>query len=273
MGYKVTIGTRQKSAVCVVGCGGTGSFISEGLCRILPPEMPLLLIDHDRVEPRNLKRQNFYIGDLAKFKAQALGERLSRLYRRGVAYSVLPYKRDLLHTRLPGIGYSMNAALIIGCVDNVSARHRLSELQYDDWWIDSGNSYQSGQVLIGNTTSKDLLKNCFDEGLQLVNRLPAPNIQLPGLMAPNVTPEPSRSCAEAVESEDQSPVINQIMANLVLDMVYKLLRGELSIMGAYIDLESGTLSTVPADPVTVARMISVKVDTLMVSKKSIKIHK
>lgn len=266
MGYKITLGNRDRRVICLIGCGGTGSFVAEGLCRILPQDQTLLLIDYDRVEQRNLIRQHFYPGDLGKFKSQALAERLSRLYHRRIAYGVSPYDREALHMSM-GMGYSVPAALIIGCVDNPSARTKLKDLQYDDWWIDAGNSYQSGQVLLGNTTDKEFLNNCFDEGLQLVNRLPAPNIQQPSLLLPNVSPKPVPSCAEAIEAEEQSPVINQAMATLVLDMVYKLGRGELDIMASYIDLGSGTLSTVPADPVTVARMISVKVDTLMLNRR------
>ena len=70
-------------------------------------------------------------------------------------------------------------------------------------------------------------------------------------------------CAEAVAANDQSPVINQAMATLVLQFMYLILNGQLTWMGAYIDLEAGTLVPVPAEPVTVARMFGVKVDTLI----------
>ena len=73
-------------------------------------------------------------------------------------------------------------------------------------------------------------------------------------------------CAEAVLAEEQSPVINQSMAALVLEFMYLLLQGRLSWMGAYIDMEAGTLQTVPAEPEIVARMLGVKVDTLIIGK-------
>lgn len=266
MEYKIALGTRQERVVVVAGCGGTGGFVAEGLCRILPESTSILLIDHDRVEPPNLKRQNFYPGDVGKFKSQALAERLSQLYKRKIGYSIIPYDRDLIN-RSVGFGMAIHSAIIIGCVDNPAARTKLTDLHYDDWWIDSGNGFHSGQVLIGNTIQKELLKTCFDEGLQLVNRLPAPSMQLPGLLAPIVSPVPRRNCAEAVEAEEQSPVINQVMATLVLDFVWKLLRGELTWMGVYIDMESGTLSPVTADPVTVARMLRVRLDSLYVHEK------
>ncbi|MBA7575827.1 hypothetical protein ES708_17663 [subsurface metagenome] len=53
------------------------------------------------------------------------------------------------------------------------------------------------------------------------------------------------------------------MATLVLDFMYRLLKGTLTWMGTYINMDAGTLQTVPAEPVTVARMCGVKVENLM----------
>ncbi len=251
--------------VVVVGCGGTGGFVAEGLCRLLDYNTDLLLIDHDRVEPHNLMRQNFFAGDVWKFKSQALAERLSKMYGRKIGYSIYPYERERLKRGSDNI--------IIGCVDSAAARRDISKLTWDDWWLDAGNGFHSGQVLIGNMTKMEgatLLPahstECFDEETMKVYRLPAPSLQCPDLLIPT-EPKPRRDCAQAVEAESQSPVINQAMATLVLDFMFKLLRKELTWMGAYLDLEAGTLSTVPAEPITVARMMGVKVDTLMIKKK------
>ena len=47
--------------ITVVGCGGTGGFVAEGLCRLFQGrQATIVLVDHDRVEPHNLLRQNFY---------------------------------------------------------------------------------------------------------------------------------------------------------------------------------------------------------------------
>ncbi|MCK4783123.1 MAG: ThiF family adenylyltransferase, partial [Desulfobacteraceae bacterium] len=91
MSYKVSpMGLPPDYRTLVVGCGGTGSFVAEGLCRILGSDHPLLLIDHDRVEPHNLRRQNYFEQDVGKFKSQALAERLALRYGRRIAYSVYP---------------------------------------------------------------------------------------------------------------------------------------------------------------------------------------
>ena len=94
-----------------------------------------------------------------------------------------------------------------------------------------------------------------------------PTLQQPDLLTPVPTTETQDlDCAEAVEANIQSPVINQAMASLVLEFVQRLLSGKLTWMGAYLDLEMGTLRSVAADPKTVARMVGVRVDQLMCKK-------
>ena len=265
MSYTVTLtDSMDAPKIVVVGCGGTGGFVVEGLCRLLAnSDLDLLLVDHDRVEPHNLLRQNFFEGDVGKFKSQALAERMARQYGRPVGYSVYPYDRDLLN-EATGIGMRQIKGIIIGCVDNADARRSIAErIQWGDWWLDAGNGHQSGQVLIGNTSSVDGLQEAFEEKGQTVAHLPVPSLQLPALLHPPTKPVTRElDCAEEVEDEEQSPTINQMMATLVLEFMYRLLKGTLTWMGTYIDLEAGTLSTVPAEPETVARMFGLKVATL-----------
>jgi PRTRC genetic system ThiF family protein len=249
-----------KGLVMLVGCGGTGGFLAEGLCRLLPKEYRLALVDHDRVEESNLGRQNFYSQDLGRFKAQVLAERLSLNFNREIFYDIKPVEEMSVADR---------GKLTIGCVDNPKAREMLQYAGYNiggrfsyskigGWYIDAGNSEHSGQVLIGNCLLRELHKPF---GKDRCYRLPLPQIQQPALLAPQV--KKRRNCAEAVRDDEQSPVINQAMAALLLQMVYRLINGELDYMAQYIDLEAGTLSTVPAEPETVARMLGVKVTSLV----------
>ncbi len=263
----------QSYSILVVGCGGTGGFVAEGLCRLLSgSDIPLMLIDHDRVEPHNLIRQNFYAGDVGKFKSQALAERLSLQFRQRIGFSVYPYMNDLIGEDYGG-GLMRPAVqgLIIGCVDNAEARRTIGRtLHFGNWWLDAGNGLSSGQVLLGNAKDRDELQGAFNKDSGEVYRLPIPTRQLPSLLAPPTKRKPdNRDCAEAVASEEQGPVINQAIAMLVLEFVHRMLTGTLTWMGAYIDLGAGTLQTVPAEPETVARMCGVKVDTLMFTDCSI----
>ena len=273
MSYIVSLEDMHKAPeIAVVGCGGTGGFVAEGLCRVLKNyDLHLMLVDPDRVEPHNLLRQNFFAGDVGKFKSQVLAERLATQYGRRIGYTVNPYDADMFDKKWGGGMISKALSVfVIGCVDNALARRSIAHKGADEvafrrrWWLDAGNGFASGQVLIGNTGTAGGLDEAFHEQDHTVTKLPLPSLQLPSLLAPLPKAKvPARDCAEAIDVEGQSPTINQAIAVLVLDFMQRLLKGTLTNMGAYLDLDAGTLQMVPADPVTVARMCSVKVERLM----------
>ena len=271
MTYTVSLASNDRPKLVIVGCGGTGSLVAEGFCRLLiNSDLTLMLVDFDRVEPHNLLRQNFFAGEVGKFKSQALAERLSRQYGRKIGYSVMPYERDLFDEPMgAGMYHKAMSLIIIGCVDTPEARRSIADSMssnWNNWWLDAGNGHHSGQVLLGNTGKLDGLKESFDIASHSVTRLPLPSLQLPALLIPPVEQTKPRDCAEAIEDDEQSPTINQAMAMLVVDFTYRLLIGRLTNMGAYIDLDAGTLQTVPATPATVARMCGLKVSELMANK-------
>ena len=136
--------------ITVIGCGGTGGFVAEGLCRLFQGrKATIVLVDHDRVEPHNLLRQNFYAEDVGKFKSKALADRLARAYRRPVGYSVYPFREEESRPngqRYPGLP-AYGDSLIIGCADNAAARRAMAETLPGDprrWLIDAGNDTNWG---------------------------------------------------------------------------------------------------------------------------------
>jgi tRNA A37 threonylcarbamoyladenosine dehydratase len=55
MTYTVSLANNDRPKLVVVGCGGTGSLVAEGLCRLLiNNDLTLMLVDFDRVESHNL---------------------------------------------------------------------------------------------------------------------------------------------------------------------------------------------------------------------------
>lgn len=261
--------TRYGFTVTVVGCGGTGGFVANDLCRLLPLYARLALVDHDRVEERNLSRQDFLGEELGQFKSEALAKRLARRYDRPIAYSTSPIA--LTQISYPG--------LVIGCVDNGLARRdiaqRLSERsslgwvvgysaalppelqsgpqrQTDLWWVDAGNGENYGQVLIGNAGGAD-----FDLGKGIAYALPLPTIQRPDLLTQI---PPQDDCAQIA---DQGPTINQTMAALVVEVVRKIIDGSCPWMQLYIDMEAGTLHPILATPEAVERIVGIKKRKMM----------
>ena len=248
---------NQSLRVCVVGTGGTGGFVAEGLCRLLPADDVLLLVDHDRVEEPNLVRQNFYKNELGMLKSEALARRLSAKFYRRVAYFTSPI--SILET-LPEI--------IIGCVDNGMARRDIADKiikqcnpptsLYRGWWVDAGNGRNFGQVLIGNCPNAHI-KKTFEPKTEICYGLPLPTEQRPDLL---LELPPAPACAEAVARDEQSPTINQCMASLVLEVVRRILEGTCPWMQLSLDMDTGTLTPTLATPENVAAMLRMNVRSL-----------
>ena len=234
-------------AIIVVGCGGTGGFVADGLARMLPPIIGLILIDMDIVEERNLNRQSFTNADIGLYKSEALAKRLAGKYQRPVQYSVLP------------VGAAdLPKGIVVGCVDNGLARQAIANRIHDgQWWVDSGNGTNFGQILIGNSKIEKLRPSFTAD---LCVRLPLPTIQQPALL----TQIPRRrSCAEAVAADDQSPTINQAMGALVLEVVRRIIAGTCPWMQLYLDQDAGTLTPTMATPETVSRLTGTKISKLI----------
>ena len=232
---------RYSFSVTLVGCGGTGGFVAEGLCRILPSHANLVLVDHDRVEERNLLRQCFARDDLGQFKSEVLARRLSKRFERAISYTTMPVA--LLEIELPG--------LVIGCVDNGLARRDIEEAVKDKlcspsghagWWVDAGNGDNYGQVLIGDAHRLNL---CRPDG-DTYHFLPLPTIQRPDLLRQM---PPARDCAAI--AEEQGPTINLAMAVLVIEVVRRIIAGTCHWMQLYLDMEAGMLIPVLATPETI----------------------
>jgi PRTRC genetic system ThiF family protein len=243
------------ASIVLVGCGGTGGFLATAIARLLQGrDAELCLVDHDRVAPVNLGRQAFSHADLDRFKAEVLAERLARDLGMSVSYSVLPYDvglhRDFFNARA-------RLALVVGAVDNAAARREIARtLEYGQvLWLDCGNGYNSGQVLLGNALSANDLHGSFQLETDTCFALPAPSLQRPDLMVAPPQPREDPNCAVAVERAEQSATINQTMAALAAAYVERLLNGTCSWMATYLDMELGSVQTVSAEPERVASLI------------------
>ena len=129
------------ATIVLVGCGGTGGFLAEAVCRLLIGiRSRLYLVDPDRVEPHNVARQAFDLSDVGRFKSEVLALRLARRFQREVGYSVLPYDREL-HARVFGDAPG-DLRLVIGCVDNAAARRAIAETLDVPTW----NTSRAGRV-------------------------------------------------------------------------------------------------------------------------------
>ena len=244
-------GYNPELNVELIGCGGTGAYVAEQVCR-LQQQMPgrLTLIDHDLVEPHNLLRQNFLPADIDKPKSKVLAERLSNAFQRKIEYSTTKLTTKTVNQSQY---HSRSNTIMVGCVDNAAARAAMHlEISRSSclWLIDSGNDSNWGQILIGNQFQQRRQSH-QDETCY---KAPAPLLQRPDLLETPDQPEPTpQDCAEAVINQDQSPVINQVMASLVVQTLFLIKTAACTYMALYIDLPNGSVRPVPASQENIKR--------------------
>jgi hypothetical protein len=118
-------------------------------------------------------------------------------------------------------------------------------------WIDCGNSLDSGQVCLGDSNIKKEVQRCIDSGQY--THLPNAALLFPQLLEPEPTPEPKRiptaSCAELVETGDQSLLINDAVGIVAGEYLYKLLN-HLAVYSflTYIDTASLSIRSLSITP-------------------------
>ncbi|PSB07123.1 thiamine biosynthesis protein ThiF [Pleurocapsa sp. CCALA 161] len=239
--------------IYVVGCGGTGSFLIPHLCRIANflnetgRQIDLTLIDFDRIEEKNLYRQNFCQAELGYNKAQALAMRYKTMFPK----LTIAARSD----SIDAIEFTTyKPSLIVGCVDNARARASIEELMIQHasmfahgvtkkpcWWLDCGNSYTHGQVAIGNWDSVELDDYVLEPATCI--RLPLPTIQYPELLLQQVDEDEDISCAEQALLNGQSLNINSQMAIVAGEMIHQLLNSQLKRMQVEVDIFRGSVSS------------------------------
>lgn len=235
-------------AICLVGCGGTGSSLLTQLGRIHyaltkldHPGLMVRVFDPDSVSTSNIGRQLFSSSDIGMNKAQVLTSRLNRFY--GTDW--LSFPSELITEEI-------KSNILITCVDTVSARKEIyaqikKYIGYAEsfhmvppyklyYWMDTGNTRDGGQVILG-TTQK--IKQPKKSAFETLDQLPDIFDHHPDL-ADHENGEvqgPTCSVAEALTRQDL--FINTLIAQFAGKMIFDLLNDRMTIYnGAYINLAS-----------------------------------
>ncbi|GET37713.1 ThiF family adenylyltransferase [Microseira wollei] len=222
-----------------VGCGGTGGFLAPMLARLIFALEKVginasgILVDFDNVETVNVPRQNFCEADISFNKADVLATRYNLAYGIKLGAIASPFNATIVKRQ-----YS-KLIIVIGCVDNATARSELAkslepDFYYDSsqlpqvWWLDCGNfgeGIPAGQVLLGSTNQFDPQK-AFNNPTNpnFCINLPSPILQHPELLVsqPEELSTPHICCAEIAKRNAQSLFINQRVAAEAIEMLSQL---------------------------------------------------
>lgn len=240
----INVGRIDHVNVILAGCGGTGSFLALHLARLAwhareqhAIDVHLTFVDPDRIEAKNIGRQNFVPAEIGLRKAERLA------HRYGLAFGLsVRFYNDWLHpNHVDGRHRYRDGRLhvLVGAVDNAAARKDIDSIVAGWggrlWWLDCGNHDLAGQVLLGNAD----VSGPAISPLGFCTRLPLPSIQHPELV--EEAPPPLISCADAALADVQSLMVNQQVAGWAASYLYRLIISQdLDTYATYFDLRAGS---------------------------------
>lgn len=139
--------TFRKKVICV-GCGGSTHFL-ETLARCGIGRF--VLLDGDRFEKVNIATQGAYLGDVGKYKADVIRERILQIHPDAEVTAVKCFLNDTLTDEafafLTGIQNDMpKDVLLCGCTDDFYAQDRCAKLA-----MRFGVPYLAAQIFAGGT--------------------------------------------------------------------------------------------------------------------------
>lgn len=242
---------REIKHILIVGLGGTGSQLARSIARMIydmrsrrlaTPE--LSFIDPDAVSMKNVGRQMFAAADVGHNKAEVLARRFNAAL--GLEISWLPESFDA-DRHIGTESWQGRSFLVCGAVDNHLARRALAKRD-GVLWIDCGNHFSAGQVVIGTTKDRLVVRKELKHAKSSaeINVLPNAAALFPALLEPEATTEPEVSCADLVALGEQHLLINDLIAGVAAGYVYKLLhRQPITTFISYVDLDLMNVRSVP----------------------------
>jgi hypothetical protein len=117
-----TLEILSKLSVGIVGCSGTGSIVLELLARL--GIHAFVLVDHDRVEERNLNRiVNSKRTDIGKYKVEVLAKAIQSI---GFGTDILPLALNIFDPKAANA--ITECDVVFGCMDTAEGRHLLNRI-------------------------------------------------------------------------------------------------------------------------------------------------
>lgn len=231
--------------VLLVGVGGTGSEVLDGLARLHmgltavghPAGLEVTVMDADTVSTANIGRQRFAPCDVGQNKAVTLVSRYNLFY--GLAWEGLPLDLEDIESA------TRRQDIVVTCVDRASVRTKLGQwaasrrAHYgeESLWLDFGNGRTTGQVVLGHlmcpSDAKLRLPNVFDLYPELA-----------GMRDEDGGP----SCSMAAALREQDLFVNK-WAALGVGLLWQLLTsGSLDRHGFFFDSAALSVNPLRVDP-------------------------
>lgn len=236
-------------SINLIGAGGTGSQVLTALARMNQalialnhPGLMVRVFDDDKVERANLARQLFTTSELGLYKSVALINRINRFFGTNWKAETERYGKNTYKEN-----ESAWATITLSCVDTVSARFDIGEnlkvmaknlgnyRHKPLYWMDFGNSKDTGQVLLSTVSN---IKQPASKKFRTVEKLPLVTEEFKDLLIESENTDNTPSCSLADALAKQDLFINSTLANLGASLLWQVFReGMLLNRGFFLNLK------------------------------------
>jgi PRTRC genetic system ThiF family protein len=232
---------EDRFRIDLIGAGGTGSEVFDGLARMHQaltalghPGFDVCLWDDDGVSETNVLRQRFLPGEVGANKAEVLVQKYNMFF--GLDWKARP---ERYIARQGG-----RTDLLITCVDKAQVRAEIADegcrCYSRTLWLDTGNGASDGQVVLGYLGSPDRGECHLPNVLDLYPEIASQAAELDN-------DGPSCSAEEAL-SRQEFPV-NRLIATAACGLLWNMLRhGSIDHHGMFINTKTGAMSPLKIDP-------------------------
>lgn len=201
--------------IALIGCGGTGSALLDGLCaldvtlrQLGHPGFQIVCFDRDAVSAHVVGRQRFTHADVGLNKATLLAHRMGLFYRTDISAVPDHY----------GPRSRCSADLYITATDSAPLR-----AAFPSWhrhmravWADCGNGERGGQMIWGSLGTRPDEEGYLPNVLDLYPELSDSAFQASQADIP--------TCSAEESLRAQSFPVNRAVAGYAVDMLWQLIR-------------------------------------------------
>ncbi|HFK5543587.1 TPA: PRTRC system ThiF family protein [Elizabethkingia anophelis] len=234
----------------LIGAGGTGSKVltalmemSHSLTELGHAGLQVRLWDDDVITEANLGRQRFAPSETGLYKSVALINRVNRFMGTNWKAESQKFERN----NFGGLPENAKATIYITCVDNVQARFDIAEMlkamskrrmsrDEPKYWLDLGNSQQTGQVILSTIGE---IKQPQSEKYETVASLPMVTDEFGELLKQSEQTDNTPSCSLAEALEKQDLYINTTLAQMGCSLLWSMFRyGMTENRGFFLNLKN-----------------------------------
>jgi len=258
---KVLLNPYNPVTVNLIGAGGTGSQfltalgrMNHALIALGHPGLMVRVFDDDKVEYANLGRQLFTTAELGLYKAVAVVNRINLFFGTNWKAITERYDTETITTN-PELRM---AEFTVSCVDTAQARFEIAELLtgFDKrvtymrnrplYWMDFGNSKDTGQVLLSTLTK---IEQPESKKFEVVDSLPLVTDEFGELLKQSESTDDTPSCSLADAIGKQDLFFNSALANLGASLLWQMFReGMIFNRGFFLNLKEFRTTPIKVTP-------------------------